>query len=178
MASEFISGFVPLFVGMMAIALTMQILKEMSRRDRYTPRYSYKDYHYRYTPKPRLMTQAEQHLFDFLSQHFAAHFHLFPQIHLDTLFDHVIKGQSWQGALSHIQRKSVDFVICDKQHMKPLMAIELDDHSHDRPDRVERDAAVEAIFNRVDLILLRIPSDWSQSADKLRARLDELLPPN
>lgn len=46
--------------------------------------------------------------------------------------DHKIKGQNWQGALSHIDRKSVDIVLCDKNYIAPKLVIELDDKSHER----------------------------------------------
>ena len=47
-----------------------------------------------------------------------------------------------------IQSKHVDFVLCDK-HMKIKGIIELDDSSHDRYDRQERDKFVDEILRDV-----------------------------
>ena len=47
-----------------------------------------------------------------------------------------------------IQAKHVDFVICDKDmHIKVI--IELDDSSHDKKDRKERDEFVDLILQSV-----------------------------
>jgi len=43
-----------------------------------------------------------------------------------TVLEHRIKGQDWKAAFRRINGKSVDFVICDKAYIKPLLAIELD----------------------------------------------------
>ncbi len=44
---------------------------------------------------------------------------------------------------NYIDRKHVDFVLCDPKSMRPILAIELDDTSHKRTDRAERDAFVD-----------------------------------
>jgi hypothetical protein len=51
----------------------------------------------------------------------------------------------------------VDFVICDPKTMVPQFALELDDSSHNRPDREERDAFVDQVFAAAELPLLHIP---------------------
>lgn len=60
----------------------------------------------------------------------------------------IIKPRSGDKYLSHfgkIKSKHVDFVVCD-QRMNVLAVIELDDKSHDRPDRIERDQFVDSIL--------------------------------
>ena len=44
-----------------------------------------------------------------------------------------------------IQAKHVDFVLCDDQ-LKAKYVIELDDSTHDRPDRIERDRFVDSVL--------------------------------
>ena len=56
-----------------------------------------------------------------------------------------------------IDRKHVDFLICDPASMRPLVGIELDDSSHQRSDRQARDAFVDGVFEAADLPLLHIP---------------------
>lgn len=57
-----------------------------------------------------------------------------------------------------IDRKHVDFVLCDPATMQPRVALELDDQSHRRQDRQERDAFVNQVFEAAGLPLLHIPA--------------------
>ena len=59
------------------------------------------------------------------------------------------KGHEKNKTLMYkIQSKHVDFVICDKNlHIKAI--IELDDSSHDKADRKERDTFVNLILRSV-----------------------------
>ena len=47
-----------------------------------------------------------------------------------------------QGYRNKIDRKHVDFLLCDPQTVKPILGIELDDKSHQREDRKKRDEFV------------------------------------
>jgi hypothetical protein len=73
-----------------------------------------------------------------------------------------------------IDRKHVDFLLCDSQSMYPLLGIELDDASHQRAYRQERDHFVEQVFEVAGLPLLRIEVQTSYNvralADALRDR--------
>lgn len=67
-----------------------------------------------------------------------------------------MRGQNWRAALAHINRKSVDFVLCDKAYLSPKLAIELDDKSHGVLDRQDRDREVERILREAHVPLLRL----------------------
>ncbi len=54
------------------------------------------------------------------------------------------KWQSWQN---RIHAKHIDFVLCDPETMEAKLAIELDDASHNRRDRVERDKFVDGALS-------------------------------
>lgn len=55
-----------------------------------------------------------------------------------------------------IDRKHVDFLLCDPATLRPLVGIELDDKSHQRKDRQERDAFVDEVFKAAGLPLLHV----------------------
>lgn len=110
---------------------------------------------YNYKRKDFLMSRAEHEFFDILVGIVGNQYYIFPQIHLSTILDNKVVGQNWRGAFRHIDEKSVDFVICDKAYIKPLLAIELDDRTHDQDKRKERDSEVERILNKAGLPLLR-----------------------
>ena len=78
-----------------------------------------------------------------------------PQAHLSSFIDHRIKGQNWDAAFSTINGKSVDFLLIEKNTLKPILAIELDDWSHKREDRIARDEKVKNILQQADIRLAR-----------------------
>ena len=66
-------------------------------------------------------------------------------------------------------------MLTDKNYLNPLLAIELDDSSHYRNDRVERDDFVEDAFEDAGLPLLRVGNSPSYDVQKLRVRIEELI---
>jgi hypothetical protein len=111
---------------------------------------------YHYKVKEYFMSRPEHELYDLLVQLFGFKYHIFAQVHLSTILDQKVVGQNWQAAFRHVNGKSVDYVVCDKAYIKPLLAIELDDGSHDDEDRIARDEEVERILEEAQLPLLRL----------------------
>jgi hypothetical protein len=119
----------------------------------------YIPFEYHYSRRGLIMTAAEIRFFKHLESLIGNKYYIFPQIHLSTLFDHKIYGNHFLSAFQHINGKSVDFVVCTKDDAKPQFAIELDDPSHEREDRKQRDAIVENIFHEAKLPLIRFKSE-------------------
>ena len=89
-------------------------------------RQSPKDYVYQ--RKLHLITPTELSFFQILmSVVDRRYYYIIPQVHLSSLLKHAIRGQNWYGAFQHINRKSVDYVICTLKGLNPVCAIELDD---------------------------------------------------
>lgn len=74
-----------------------------------------------------------------------------------------------QAAFNKIRSKHIDFVLLDPADFVPLLALELDDSSHQRPDRVERDRFVDAACADAGLPLLRAPVRARYDSGELRA---------
>ena len=72
---------------------------------------------------------------------------------------------------NRIDRKHVDFVLCDPKTMRPLVAVELDDRSHEREDRQQRDVFVEGVFAAAGLPLVRVPVRSAYPPWELEAKL-------
>jgi hypothetical protein len=70
-----------------------------------------------------------------------------------------------------VDRKHIDFLLCDPRTVKPMLGIELDDRSHQRADRQERDQFVEEVFTAAKLPLARVPVQRNYNAAELRASL-------
>jgi hypothetical protein len=92
------------------------------------------------------------------------------KVRLGDLF-YVPRAAGSQGAMNRIQSKHVDFLLCDPQTMKPRLGIELDDASHARSDRQERNELVERVFQAAGLPLLRVPVRVGYSLAKLREEI-------
>ena len=131
---------------------------------------------YIYAKKDFLMSKPEHEFFDVLVKvimnNFGNNYYVFPQIHISTLVDWKSWGQNWKGAKGSIDRYSVDYVICDKNYIKPILAIELDDSSHEREDRIIRDEKIEGVLSEVGLPLLRFKNhgifDEKEISDKIK----------
>jgi hypothetical protein len=122
---------------------------------------------YKYTRKDFLISRPEHEFIDILFEILGDKYYIFTQVHLPTILDHKVVGQNWKGAFSHINGKSVDFVVCDKAYIKPLLAIELDDKSHEREDRIERDGVVEQMLKEAGMPLLRFGNNGSFNKDEI-----------
>jgi hypothetical protein len=65
----------------------------------------------------------------------------------------------------------IDFVIYNPSGSRILCAIELDENSRSRPDRVKRDSFLTDLFKSKQVPLLRIPISWTYYPQGLRAEL-------
>jgi hypothetical protein len=66
---------------------------------------------------------------------------------------------AWQRAFNRISSKQVDFVVCEEQSTRPLLVIELDDASHKRSDRSQRDEFVDRACRAANLSILHVQTN-------------------
>lgn len=141
-----------IILGLVVVAI---ILLKLVVSNFSTKRKVFKDNVYSYTAKRLMMTRTESEFFTKLDRVVRDRYYVFPQVHLSALLDHKVKGQDWRFAFRHINGKSVDFVLCDRETLRPTYAIELDDLTHEQSDRRKRDIEVERIFEEANLPLVR-----------------------
>jgi hypothetical protein len=89
-----------------------------------------------------------------------------PKVNLADIF-YVARPNENQSYRNKIDRKHVDFLVCDPTTMRLRFGIELDDASHGRRDRQDRDEFVEAVFEVAGLPLLRLPAQRSYNPKEL-----------
>ncbi len=89
----------------------------------------------------------------------------------DLFFAETGDRQKNRAFANRIDRKHVDFVLCEPQTLRPLVAVELDDRSHEREDRQQRDAFVEGVFAAAGLPLVRVPVRSGYPPWELEAKL-------
>lgn len=108
-----------------------------------------------YGKRDDFLSPAEVSFFHVLKNELPAEWCLIAKVNLADLF-FVRQPHRNQAARNRIDRKHVDFVICDAATMAPLLGIELDDSSHERQDRKERDEFVDRVFAAAGLSILHV----------------------
>ena len=118
--------------------------------------------------KDYLLSMAEKNFYWVLSQ--VANKNnvlLFTKVRLEDLL-WIPKGtENRFGERSRIKSKHIDFVLCDKENIKPLVAIELDDSSHSRPDRIDRDNFLDKALGVAGLPILHQKVQYSYDPQEL-----------
>lgn len=88
----------------------------------------------------------------------------------------VIQAPSGDFALrNQITSKHLDFVICDRDTTRPILAVELNDSSHTRADRQARDAFLAEAMKQAGIPLIFQKVARSYSLDQLRASINAAL---
>ena len=131
-----------------------------------------------YTRRQNLLTPEELRFYMVLSECINNRAIIFVQIRLADIFavKKNIDKKEYHGKLNRITSKSIDFVICEKETLKILFAIELDDKSHERESRKQRDAFVNKLFADNELPLIRIPTRKNYSEVSIKEQINQYLP--
>jgi hypothetical protein len=70
--------------------------------------------------------------------------------------------------LNKVNRKHLDFVVCEAKSLKPVYAIELDDRSHLEEERQQRDAFIDALFKELSFRIIHIPVQKEYNIENLK----------
>ena len=89
-----------------------------------------------------------------------------PKVRLGDILFAADRATSWRHR-KRINQKHVDFLVCSHLTMRPLVAIELDDSSHQREAARERDRFKDAAFAAAGLPLVRIATRRSYDVAEL-----------
>ena len=111
----------------------------------------------------KLLTRREYAFFKAL-QPIAQKYNLMicPKIRLADLVS-VPQGTKEVKWFNYIKAKHVDFTLCDMD-LKVKLIIELDDSTHDRPDRQTRDDFVDRVFQQIKVKLLHV-RQWGEDLE-------------
>jgi very-short-patch-repair endonuclease len=131
---------------------------------------------YPYVLIPNFLSPAEHNFFSVLRTTVGDQAVISLKSGLGDLFEARSKDPSeFRIYRNKIDRKHVDFLLCEPKTVRPLVGIELDDKSHQRSDRQARDEFVEHVFQAAGLPLLRIPVRASYSVTELGKQLQPYL---
>lgn len=84
------------------------------------------------------------------------------------------QNKSWQGQFNAISRKSVDYVVCRKD-FSIVAVIELDDSTHEKPERQKSDEVKNAAFKAVGIEVLRLKPGKLPEAASIQMAFNTLL---
>ena len=122
----------------------------------------------KYTLKESLLTDNEKSFLEVLKTIVANKYIIESQVQLSG----IVKPTDSKGNYINyhdfnvIRAKSIDFVLYDNNY-KPYLAIELDDSTHLRWDRIKRDQIIDEIMHDVGLRILHVKSSYSYNAESL-----------
>jgi len=128
-----------------------------------------------YRVRDDFLSPTEMSFYRVLQLAVGTHASIFAKVGLSDVF-YVARPQENQSYRNRIAQKHVDFVMCDPQTLKPLFAVELDDTSHQRTDRQERDAFVDQVFQAANLPLVHMTAQREYRVHDLRTKIEAYLP--
>ena len=128
-----------------------------------------------YEKTDTLLTPAERSFFGVLEQALDGTARVFAKVRVGDILK-VSRGlnrSKYTSALNRINMKHVDFVICKNDDLSILGAIELDDRSHQKTARKQRDTFIDQAFTAAQVPLLRIPAKQSYPIEEVSRLLSE-----
>ena len=128
----------------------------------------------RYEPQRWLFTQAEKRFMRALQSAVGGELWIGGKVRIADVVKVEARreGKAFWRAFRQISSKHVDFVLCNPKNFEVLAVVELDDRSHERPDRRKRDVFVDRVFAEAKIPILRFKVCRSYSpADVRRAVL-------
>lgn len=123
-----------------------------------------------YKKNPVLFSPAERSFLGVLEQAVGDEYRVFGKVRVADVAS--VKSMSdrraWQGAFNKINAKHFDFVICGSADFAIVAAVELDDKSHKKRQRQDRDKFLSGLCEAIILPLVQIPAQRTYSLAELR----------
>lgn len=136
---------------------------------KHTKHYTYKPTNtFSYYNKKSILTYREKIFYRHLQQKVRSEFIIVPQAVISSFI-----SCKYRKYRTKIDKKTVDFLIVNYE-FEPIVAIELDDKSHLRPDRIERDRFVNQLMYDTNIKIVRIEVGKSY-IDEIEQKLAEII---
>ena len=156
------SQVLPLVIGIACLVLILGLLKRWLGAPGPLPYFS----------RVALLSDGELAFYQALRRALPQHVIICPKVRLADVIN--CSGEDWkQGFGGRISQKHLDFVIADSDSTAIVLAIELDDKSHRRADRRQRDEFLDRALSAANIPLVRVPCAPVYDAKTLRAVLTQ-----
>ena len=128
-----------------------------------------------YSAQPRLITPAElRFLHTGLQPALGKRFHISVQVPMTALLK--VEEDQWDKAAGRkIRQKKMDFVLAYPKTFRIAAVIELDDKTHELPERQKRDRFVNQAFEAAGVLLIRFPVYKKYDELKIRSIINQRL---
>jgi len=164
-AVKIIGGWAALLLGLAVVIVVVRALTKARRTEADLP----------YRTAGPLLTPAERSFYGVLCQAVETRYTVFAKVRLGDVLAVPHGTRKFWTHRNRIDRKHVDFLLCAPHDLTPLLAVELDDASHDRADRRDRDAFVDKALTAADLPILRVPAQRGYAPGELRGLIEDRL---
>jgi hypothetical protein len=122
-----------------------------------------------------LLTPAEKLFYRSLDIAIAGRLQILCKVRLADLFQVASNDtKERQRLFRKIAAKHIDFLLVEPDRLEPILAIELDDSSHGRSDRKERDQFLDELFAIVEFPLLRVRAAAVYSPRQILRAIEEI----
>jgi very-short-patch-repair endonuclease len=124
-----------------------------------------------------LFTPEERSFLGVLEQALDSRYRVFGKVRLGDIIKPAkgLDAGRRTATQNRINQKHLDFVICTANKLALVGVLELDDRSHGRPDRGERDEFVDRALASAGIPLLRFPARQGYALQEVRTKLEELM---
>jgi hypothetical protein len=79
---------------------------------------------------------------------------------------------NWIEGWNKIKSKHIDFVLCNKESYQPTVAIELNDKSHNKNERKERDGFLRHTMDDVNIRFIEIKASKQYTKHQIKDKLN------
>ena len=128
---------------------------------------------YPYQLNERLFSPAERSFYGVLTQAVKNDAVVFGKVRVADILSpsRGLSRSRWQTAFNRISSKHFDFVVCSPDTLSILAVVELDDKSHSRATRVERDRFIDSVCEAAGVPLHRFKAAKMYNVGEVRAVL-------
>ncbi|WP_225885420.1 DUF2726 domain-containing protein [Leptolyngbya sp. KIOST-1] len=131
---------------------------------------------YVYSRQRALFTRAELNFYRALQAATTDRYQVLGKVRVADVLKPQTKNRSdWARAFNKISAKHFDFVLCDRNSLRVVAAVELDDSSHQRSDRIKRDDFLNQAVQSAGLPLIRFPVQPVYEQDAIQHRIAQTL---
>jgi hypothetical protein len=123
----------------------------------------------RYYVRRNLFSPAELSFYKVLEQAFGSKYRILAKIRLADILrvNGELEKSEKQSAFNRIQSKHVDYVLCEPGDLQVQCVLELDDKSHDAPDRIARDGFVDSALRSAGIPIAHFAARRQYAAEDI-----------
>lgn len=131
--------------------------------------------HLPFKRKEFLMNVPERKFFDELQSIIPDNHIVFPQVLLSNIVKVASSRKDFWKYHNIINRKTIDYVIFEKPYFKPVLAIEYDGKTHNKPVRIERDIKVKNILDSASIKSFHVKHEKNINFEEIKNKIDEFI---